>query len=98
MGFQSMFNILFCYFPITFRPPPNDKYGITTADLRMALRCVILSCFEFLLYQFLEKEMPWGNSNLWSSGNLCISGKNNSWVSCHQGTINCNISMLRKLS
>ncbi|KJA28181.1 hypothetical protein HYPSUDRAFT_130307 [Hypholoma sublateritium FD-334 SS-4] len=35
---ESMFNTLFCYFPITFRPPPNDKYGITTEDLRMALR------------------------------------------------------------
>ncbi|KAH9479537.1 MMS19 nucleotide excision repair protein-like protein [Psilocybe cubensis] len=35
---ESMFNILFCYFPITFRPPPNDRYGISTDDLRMALR------------------------------------------------------------
>ncbi|PPQ72316.1 hypothetical protein CVT26_007273, partial [Gymnopilus dilepis] len=35
---HSMFNILFCYFPITFRPPPNDRYGITTDDLRIALR------------------------------------------------------------
>lgn len=35
---QSLFNITFCYFPITFRPPPNDPYGITTDDLRLALR------------------------------------------------------------
>ncbi|KAF8909296.1 Dos2-interacting transcription regulator of RNA-Pol-II-domain-containing protein [Gymnopilus junonius] len=35
---ESMFNILFCYFPITFRPPPNDRYGISTDDLRKALR------------------------------------------------------------
>ena len=35
---QSLFNITFCYFPITFRPPPNDPYGITTEDLRLALR------------------------------------------------------------
>ncbi|KAJ7576919.1 ARM repeat-containing protein, partial [Mycena floridula] len=35
---ESMFNITFCYFPITFRPPPNDPYGITSDDLRLALR------------------------------------------------------------
>ena len=37
---QSLFNIVFCYFPITFRPPPNDPYGISTDDLRLALRYV----------------------------------------------------------
>jgi DNA repair/transcription protein MET18/MMS19 len=35
---QALSNILFCYFPITFRPPPNDPYGITSDDLRNALR------------------------------------------------------------
>ncbi|KAJ7509674.1 ARM repeat-containing protein [Mycena galericulata] len=38
---EALSNIVFCYFPITFRPPPNDPYGITTDDLRGALRrCV----------------------------------------------------------
>ena len=37
VDYQSLFNIVFCYFPITFRPPPNDPYGISTDDLRMAL-------------------------------------------------------------
>lgn len=35
---ETLFNVTFCYFPITFRPPPNDPYGITTEDLRDALR------------------------------------------------------------
>ena len=35
---QDFFNITFCYFPITFRPPPNDPYGITSEDLRATLR------------------------------------------------------------
>ncbi|KAF7798029.1 hypothetical protein EIP86_009241 [Pleurotus ostreatoroseus] len=35
---EQLFNITFCYFPITFRPPPDDPYGITTDDLRKALR------------------------------------------------------------
>ncbi|KAH9930313.1 ARM repeat-containing protein [Fomitopsis serialis] len=34
---EDMFNITFCYFPITFRPPPDDPYGITTDDLKNAL-------------------------------------------------------------
>ncbi|KAJ6582074.1 ARM repeat-containing protein [Mycena capillaripes] len=38
---EALSNIVFCYFPITFRPPPNDPYGITADDLRIALRrCV----------------------------------------------------------
>ncbi|KAF7309175.1 ARM repeat-containing protein [Mycena kentingensis (nom. inval.)] len=35
---ETLSNILFCYFPITFRPPPNDPYGITPDDLRNSLR------------------------------------------------------------
>ncbi|KAJ7117461.1 Dos2-interacting transcription regulator of RNA-Pol-II-domain-containing protein [Mycena epipterygia] len=35
---EALSNIVFCYFPITFRPPPNDPYGITSDDLRVALR------------------------------------------------------------
>ncbi|KAJ7210442.1 ARM repeat-containing protein [Mycena pura] len=35
---EALSNILFCYFPITFRPPPNDPYGITSDDLRVVLR------------------------------------------------------------
>ncbi len=37
---QDMFNIIFCYFPITFRPPKDDPYGITSEDLRLALQYV----------------------------------------------------------
>ncbi len=35
---EQFFDITFCYFPITFRPPPDDPYGITSADLKAALR------------------------------------------------------------
>lgn len=35
---EDMFDITFCYFPIAFRPPPNDPYGITADDLKVALR------------------------------------------------------------
>lgn len=35
---QDLFDITFCYFPITFTPPPDDPYGITSDDLVVALR------------------------------------------------------------
>ncbi|KAL0953388.1 hypothetical protein HGRIS_004627 [Hohenbuehelia grisea] len=35
---EALYNITFCYFPITFRPPPDDPYGITTEDLQDRLR------------------------------------------------------------
>ncbi|KAH9041287.1 ARM repeat-containing protein [Lactarius pseudohatsudake] len=36
--FEDLFNITFCYFPITFRAPENDPYGITAEDLKITLR------------------------------------------------------------
>lgn len=35
---ESLFEVTFCYFPITFKPPPDDPYGITADDLKVALR------------------------------------------------------------
>ncbi|KAL4256995.1 MMS19 nucleotide excision repair protein [Pleurotus pulmonarius] len=35
---ENFFNITFCYFPISFRPPPGDPYGITAEDLKSRLR------------------------------------------------------------
>ncbi|KAH7881782.1 ARM repeat-containing protein [Phlebopus sp. FC_14] len=35
---EDYFDITFCYFPITFRPPPDDPYGISAEDLKMSLR------------------------------------------------------------
>ncbi|CAG8591106.1 1548_t:CDS:10, partial [Cetraspora pellucida] len=35
---ESLFEVTFCYFPITFKPPPDDPYGITSDDLKVALR------------------------------------------------------------
>lgn len=37
---QRLFDSICCYFPISFRPPPNDPYGITTEDLSSSLRFV----------------------------------------------------------
>lgn len=40
---QDLFDITFCYFPIMFRPPPDDPYGITAEDLKSKLRWETLS-------------------------------------------------------
>lgn len=38
-----MFDSVYNYFPITFRPPPNDPYGITAQDLKGRLQDCISS-------------------------------------------------------
>ena len=53
-----MFDIIFCYFPITFRPPPNDPYNITPRDLQDALRKAMSATPRFApmaMLLFLEK-------------------------------------------
>ncbi|SCW02011.1 LAFE_0E12178g1_1 [Lachancea fermentati] len=44
---EDLFDILFCYFPITFKPPKNDPYKITNSDLKMALRSAISATSYF---------------------------------------------------
>ncbi|KAI7878974.1 hypothetical protein K492DRAFT_132041 [Lichtheimia hyalospora FSU 10163] len=35
---EDVFEVTFCYFPITFKPPPDDPYGITADDLKQMYR------------------------------------------------------------
>ncbi|CDO95546.1 unnamed protein product [Kluyveromyces dobzhanskii CBS 2104] len=44
---EELFDILFCYFPIMFKPPSNDPYKITNQDLKMALRNAITATEKF---------------------------------------------------
>ncbi|KAE8264167.1 hypothetical protein A4X09_0g7040 [Tilletia walkeri] len=55
---EAFFDITFCYFPITFRPPPSDPYGITTAQIKIALSRALTSTPHFYTHLFplvLEK-------------------------------------------
>ncbi|KAE8189345.1 hypothetical protein CF336_g5774 [Tilletia laevis] len=55
---EAFFDITFCYFPITFRPPPSDPYGITTAQLKLALARALSATPHFHKHLFpllLEK-------------------------------------------
>lgn len=39
----DVFDVTFCYFPVTFNPPKDMPYSITADDLRMALQNVLVS-------------------------------------------------------
>lgn len=40
---DDLFDVLFCYFPISFKPPKDDPYKITSDDLKNSLRIAIAS-------------------------------------------------------
>ena len=55
---EGIFEVIFCYFPITFRAPPDDPYGITSEDLKGALKACLCSSnhfAEFSVPLILEK-------------------------------------------
>ena len=49
---QDLFDAVFNYFPITFKPPPDDPYGITAQDLKDRLRECIAANSNFAPYAF----------------------------------------------
>jgi hypothetical protein len=86
LNHQGFFDITFCYFPITFRPPPNDPYGITPDDLRIALRYVrLLSQTADLLFTSKQSVSP-GDSSVWTFGDTYISGKIDGRIPRYEGT------------
>ncbi|KAL4786646.1 RNAPII transcription regulator C-terminal-domain-containing protein [Aspergillus varians] len=44
---EVLFDSVYNYFPITFKPPPNDPYGITAQDLKNRLQECISSTSHF---------------------------------------------------
>jgi len=61
---QELFDVVACYFPITFTPPPNDPHGITKEGLVGALRRVFAATPRLadwvlpLLVEKLESTVP----------------------------------------
>ncbi|KAJ5371815.1 Armadillo-like helical [Penicillium concentricum] len=49
---ETLFDSVYNYFPITFRPPPNDPYGITAQDLKGRLQECISSTRHFAPHAF----------------------------------------------
>lgn len=57
---EDLFDIVFCYFPISFAAPPNDPFGITTEDLKNSLRRCLAATPYFAFYAtplLIEKLM-----------------------------------------
>lgn len=68
---EELFDVTFCYFPITFEPPKNDPYGITSDDLRQGLRnCISANslfakdAFPGLLEKLTSSSMKVKNDTL----------------------------------
>ncbi|KAI9720708.1 MAG: hypothetical protein M1828_005588 [Chrysothrix sp. TS-e1954] len=49
---QELFEAVFNYFPITFRPPPDDPYGITAQQLKDRLKDCLASTSYFAPHAF----------------------------------------------
>ncbi|KAI9731957.1 MAG: hypothetical protein M1834_004408 [Cirrosporium novae-zelandiae] len=49
---ETLFHSVYCYFPITFRPPSDDPYRITAQDLKDRLRDCIASRSQFAPHTF----------------------------------------------
>ena len=57
---EDLFDIVFCYFPISFAAPTNDPFGITTEDLKDSLRRCLAATPYFAYYAtplLIEKLM-----------------------------------------
>ncbi|CAO3687157.1 unnamed protein product [Umbelopsis ramanniana] len=55
---EDLFELLWCYFPITFKPPPNDPYAITSEELKQHLReCIAATPYfaKFAMPSLQEK-------------------------------------------
>lgn len=53
----EVYDVTFCYFPVTFKPPKDMPYKITTEDLRVGLRKVLVSpqLIKYVVPGLLEK-------------------------------------------
>lgn len=72
---QDLFESVFNYFPITFKPPPDDPYGITAQQLKDRLRDCLAASSEFAPYAFpalLDKlDSTSMNTKVGSGSRLC---------------------------
>lgn len=74
---QDLFESVFNYFPVTFKPPPDDPYGITSQDLKDRLRDCIAANSDFAPYAFPEllDKLDSTSMNTKVSVLLCLKSK-----------------------
>lgn len=56
---EELFDVVSCYFPISFTPPPDSVHGITRADLGNALQATLTctACFAPLFVPMLTEKL-----------------------------------------
>ena len=88
-----MFDAVFCYFPITFRPPPDDPYGISAQDLKSRLRECIAASGHFAPYAFpqlldkLDSTSPNVKKDVLHTIAACVSSYGPTTVSNYSVTL-----------
>lgn len=60
---EELFDVIACYFPISFSPPPNNVHGITRQDLAAALQDA-LTCTPLFASLFIPMLLEKLSSNL----------------------------------
>ncbi|KAL8691527.1 MAG: hypothetical protein Q9218_003270 [Villophora microphyllina] len=76
---ETLFDSVFCYFPITFRPPPDDPYKITAQDLKARLRNCIAASSHFAPFAFpqliekLDSTSPNVKKDVLQTLTACVS-------------------------
>ncbi|KAL4872293.1 hypothetical protein BDV12DRAFT_153206 [Aspergillus spectabilis] len=90
---ELLFDSVYNYFPITFRPPPNDPYGITAQDLKDRLQDCISATSLFAphsipaLLDKLDSTSQNVKKDTLNALIACINSYNPDTVSTHSITI-----------
>ena len=90
---ETLFDAVFCYFPITFRPPPDDPHGITAQDLKSRLRGCIAASHHFAPYAFpqlidkLDSSSPSVKKDVLQTISLCALSYDITTVSSYSITL-----------
>jgi DNA repair/transcription protein MET18/MMS19 len=74
----DLFDVIFCYFPITFKAGPEDPLGLTIDDLKLRLRNAITATplFAPLAIPVIIEKL---SSDSWSAKVLTLNGSAMQW-------------------
>ena len=72
-NYEELFDVVACYFPVSFTPPPTNVHGITREDLAGALQTT-LTCTTLFASLFIPMLLEKLSSSLRSGTNLTKAG------------------------
>jgi DNA repair/transcription protein MET18/MMS19 len=76
---EDLFDVVFCYFPITFKAIPDDPLGLTIDDLKSRLRDVVAATPKFAPFAIpvmIEKL----SSDSWSAKVYLSDRRGTHWI------------------